>query len=86
MIWYLFNVQFKDLGVNINQGFENVLNGAAPLTDEAFAQIYASYVHQFGSFLTATKAVNVEEKLYNKVLEIIAHNSDITQTYKKGVN
>jgi cathepsin H len=69
--------------------FDDVLSGKAPLNAQALDEIYTTYKIEYPNSLAA-KYYGKEDARRNlleeKVKEIIAHNSDSSISWKKGLN
>ena len=69
--------------------FDNLLNGQTPLTSQAVDELYTTYKSVFPTSLAAKHYGNEASRrtlFEEKVKEIIAHNTDASVSYKKGLN
>lgn len=69
--------------------FDTLLNGETPLTAQAVDELYTTYKSVFPNSL-ASKHYGKEDArrslFEDKVREVIAHNTDSTVSFKKGLN
>ena len=73
----------------LTQDYMHILNGSEPLNEELIDRIYARFVQEYrqnkvNKFLETD--VDRRTIFANKIRAFIQHNTDSSQTWKKGIN
>jgi cathepsin H len=72
----------------INEDFDKIINGHVELTDAHIEQMYSQFLTEYHSAPSKQLTASHDRRslFANKVKEVVAHNKNSENTYKKGIN